>query len=66
MDEALQCYHHYCEIFLTTGVQTGFNLPHQHALIHYARAIHQFSALNGLCSSITESKHIQAVKEPWR
>ncbi len=21
---------------------------------------------NGLCSSITESKHIKAVKEPWR
>src|SRR5882762_245366 len=23
-------------------------------------------APNGLCSSITESKHIEAVKEPWR
>ncbi|KAH9028838.1 hypothetical protein EDB83DRAFT_2230010 [Lactarius deliciosus] len=27
--------------------------------------IQQFGALNGLCSSITESKHIKAVKEPW-
>ncbi|KAF8992148.1 hypothetical protein BDQ17DRAFT_1392882 [Cyathus striatus] len=26
----------------------------------------QFGAPNGLCSSITESKHIKAVKEPWR
>ena len=25
-----------------------------------------FSAPNGLCSSITESKHIKAVKQPWR
>ncbi|THG93454.1 hypothetical protein EW026_g7789 [Hermanssonia centrifuga] len=25
-----------------------------------------FGAPNGLCSSITESKHIKAVKEPWR
>jgi hypothetical protein len=25
-----------------------------------------FGAPNGLCSSITESKHIRAVKEPWR
>jgi hypothetical protein len=27
--------------------------------------IHLFRALNGLCSSITEAKHIKAVKEPW-
>ncbi|KAF8957103.1 hypothetical protein BDZ97DRAFT_120310 [Flammula alnicola] len=26
----------------------------------------EFGAPNGLCSSITESKHIKAVKEPWR
>ncbi|KAH9037571.1 hypothetical protein EDB84DRAFT_1249514, partial [Lactarius hengduanensis] len=25
-----------------------------------------FGSPNGLCSSITESKHIRAVKEPWR
>ena len=25
-----------------------------------------FGAPNGLCSSITESKHIKAVKQPWR
>ncbi|KAF8814419.1 hypothetical protein BYT27DRAFT_7219856 [Phlegmacium glaucopus] len=25
-----------------------------------------FGAPNGICSSITESKHIKAVKEPWR
>ena len=25
-----------------------------------------FGAPNGLCSSITESKHIKAVKKPWR
>jgi hypothetical protein len=28
--------------------------------------IRAFGAPNGLCSSITESKHIKAVKEPWR
>ena len=66
MDEALGCYHHYHEIFLTTGVQTNFNLPHQHVLIHYIQAIRLFGAPNGLCSSITELKHIKAVKEPWQ
>jgi hypothetical protein len=33
---------------------------------HYPKAIRDFAALNGLCSSISESKHIKAIKEPWR
>ncbi|KAH9975649.1 hypothetical protein BJV74DRAFT_862382 [Russula compacta] len=37
-----------------------------HSLEHYRRNIQLFGAPNGLCSSITESKHIKAVKEPWR
>src|SRR6266702_2163358 len=32
---------------------------------HYLDMIHLFGAPNGLCSSITEAKHIKAVKEPW-
>ncbi|KIM64440.1 hypothetical protein SCLCIDRAFT_23455 [Scleroderma citrinum Foug A] len=34
--------------------------------MHYRHLIQQFGAPNGLCSSITESKHIKAVKKPWR
>ena len=66
LDKALQHYHHHRKIFMATRVRTGFNLPCQHALVHYAKAIRLFGAPNGLCSSITESKHIKAVKEPWR
>ena len=66
LDDMLQHYHHYHEIFITSCVQTGFNLPRQHALIHYSKVICQFGTLNGLCSSITESKHIEAIKEPWQ
>ena len=33
---------------------------------HYPHLIRQFGAPNGLCSSITESKHIKAVKRPYR
>ena len=39
-----------------------YSLPRQHSLVHYRFLIQEF----GLCSSITESKHIKAVKEPWR
>ena len=43
----------------------GYSLPRQHSIIHYKFLIQEFGALNGLCSSITESRHIAAVKEPW-
>ena len=35
-------------------------------MVHYHDNIKNFGAPNGLCSSITESKHIAAVKRPWR
>ena len=67
LDAALEQFHHYREIFRASGVRpTGFSLPRQHSLIHYRRHIENFGAPNGLCSSITESKHITAVKKPWR
>jgi hypothetical protein len=66
LDDALQRFHHHREIFRTSGVcLEGFNLPRQHFLVHYVKLIWAFGAPNGLCSSITESKHIKAVKEPW-
>jgi len=33
---------------------------------HYTNLICQFGAPNGLCSSITELKHIKAIKQPYR
>lgn len=66
--EALARFHHYREIFRTTGVRpTGFGtLPRQHSMVHYPYVIEQFAACNGLCTSITENLHIGSVKEPWR
>ena len=67
LDDALKRFHDYRIIFRECGIRpTGFNLPRQHSLIHYHTLIQEFGAPNGLCSSITESKHIKAVKEPWR
>lgn len=59
-------FHQEREIFRELGVRDGFSLPRQHSLKHYANSIMKFGAPNGLCSSITESKHIKAVKKPWR
>ena len=54
------------QIFIHPEVRKTVQMPQQHALSHYSRLIREFGAPNGLCSSITESKHIKAVKEPWR
>lgn len=67
VDLALQRFHIYREIFRTSGVRpTGFSLPQQHSAVHYPRHVQEFGAPGGLCSSITESRHITAVKKPWR
>jgi len=67
LDDALARFHTHRAIFEQSGVRpTGFLLPRQHSLIHYQHLIKAFGAPDGLCSSITESKHISAVKEPWR
>jgi hypothetical protein len=52
-------------MFIEAGVHTDIFLPRQHTLGHYLTSVMLFSLPNGLCSSITESKHIKAVKEPW-
>lgn len=65
IDAAVAKFHQDQSIF--DGVRpNGYSLPRQHSLIHYTTLIREFGAPNGLCSSITELKHIKAVKEPWR
>ncbi|RPD69767.1 hypothetical protein L226DRAFT_548054 [Lentinus tigrinus ALCF2SS1-7] len=67
MAASLANFRQYRDIFRTSGVRPDrFSLPRQHSLTHYIDRIWAFGAPNGLCSFITESKHIKAVKEPWR
>jgi hypothetical protein len=67
LEALLKKYHTEHEIFRTSGVRrSGFNLPCQHALMHYHERIRKFGAPNGHCSSITESKHKKDVKGPYK
>jgi hypothetical protein len=67
MDAALASFHRYRCVFEDAGIRPdGFGQPRQHSLVHYTANICLFGALPGLDSAITESKHIKAVKEPWR
>ena len=65
-DSLAQFHNYYRDIFIQTGVCVDISLPHQHSLTHYHHSICLFGSPNGLCLSIMESKHIKAVKEPWR
>ena len=66
VETLLKQFHELWCIFITEGVRESISLPRQHSLLHYLMSITLFGSPNGLCSSITESKHIKAVKEPWR
>ncbi|KAM6496272.1 hypothetical protein JOM56_008978 [Amanita muscaria] len=67
IQSALTKFHAERNVFKELGVRpTGLSVPRQHSLIHYLDTIQLFGSPNGLCSSITESKHIKAVKQPYR
>ena len=65
LKDAVSHFHQYREVFIDSGIQEKFLMPIQHSIKHYHALIQLFRAPNGLCSSITESKHIRAIKEPW-
>ncbi|KAJ7664962.1 hypothetical protein B0H14DRAFT_3539630 [Mycena olivaceomarginata] len=62
IDTTVARFHKAREIFRVVRPD-GFSLPRQHSMVHYRPLIQAFGAPNGLCSSITESKHIKAVKK---
>ena len=66
-DTVLAKFYKLREVFRTSGVcPTGSSLPRQHSISHYRHLIEEFGAPGGVCSSITESRHITVVKKPWR
>jgi hypothetical protein len=66
LEEALARFCEHQAVFQEEGIQVaGFLLPRQHSMNHYPAMICLYGAPNGICSSITEVKHIEAVKEPW-
>ena len=66
LQEAVETYYELRSVFIEAGVRATISMPRQHTLKHLYHAIHLFGSPNGLCSSITKSKHIQSVKKPWR
>ena len=67
LQDVMERFHRYQNIFEVVGIRPeGFALPRQHSMAHYLWLIRAFGAPNGLCSSITESMHIRAIKKPWR
>jgi hypothetical protein len=65
-EECVEQFHTLRNVFITSGVRETISLPRQHALLHFRLLIPLFGAPNGLCSSITESQHVKAVKKTWQ
>jgi hypothetical protein len=67
LDKVLDQFKKLREVFRVPGIRAkGFSLPRMHSIFHYCCQIEDFGAPGGLCSSITESRHITAIKRPWR
>ena len=47
IEDALQHFHHFREVFQNSGVVESFSLPRQHSMKHYPYLIRQFGAPNG-------------------
>jgi hypothetical protein len=63
LEDAVSRFHISQQVFIKEGICKTISLPCQHLLKHYHSLIVAFGAPLGLCSSITESKHINAVKK---
>jgi hypothetical protein len=68
LKDALERFHRYRRVFATREDDEGnwITAPRQHSMVHYPYIAELFGAPTGLCTSITESKHIVAVKRPYR
>ena len=67
LDDVLEQFKELREVFRVPNVrEKGFALPRMHSMFHYRRQIEDFGAPGGLCSSITESRHVTAVNKPYR
>jgi hypothetical protein len=68
LKDALARFHQYRRVFTNREDDDGnwITAPRQHSMVHYPDITELFGAPNGLCTSITESKHIVAVKKPYR
>ncbi|KAL0059223.1 hypothetical protein AAF712_014031 [Marasmius tenuissimus] len=66
IQHTVERFHNHRQIFIELGIRDDFSVPRMHSMIHYPYLILNFGAPNGVCSSITESRHITAVKKPWR
>ena len=65
--KVLAWFHRERTVFEVLGLcPDGISLPCQHSMVHYQQVIELFGSPNGLCSSITETKHIKAIKELWQ
>ncbi|KAI0765843.1 hypothetical protein BD413DRAFT_494507 [Trametes elegans] len=66
LDHALAAFHNHCDIFITLGARTAFNIPKLHFLLHYTRFVKLFGTTDNYNTEATERLHIDLAKDAYR
>lgn len=66
LDDALDRFHTYKDVFVDLGVRDSFNIPKLHSLRHYSRSIKLFGTTDNYNTQATERLHIDYAKDAYR
>ncbi|KZT18176.1 hypothetical protein NEOLEDRAFT_1103767 [Neolentinus lepideus HHB14362 ss-1] len=66
LEDALRRFHANKSIFVDLGIQSDFNIPKLHALLHYLISIKYFGTTDNYNTEYTERLHIDFTKDAYR
>ncbi|KAF8547285.1 hypothetical protein OG21DRAFT_1479515 [Imleria badia] len=65
LQDALNEFHAFKDVFIDLGCHEHFNIPKLHSLVHYVESIHQFGSLDGFNTENSERLHIDYTKKAY-
>ncbi|KAJ3846903.1 hypothetical protein EV368DRAFT_76920 [Lentinula lateritia] len=65
LEQALQTFHDYKQVFIDLNVRQHFNIPKVHFMCHYIRAIKLFGTCDNYNTETTEWLHINFAKDAY-
>ena len=66
LEECLNTFHRYKDVFIELELREDFNIPKFHSLLHYVNAIRNLGSLDGYNTESPERLHIDYAKEAYR
>ncbi|KAH9961187.1 hypothetical protein BGW80DRAFT_1438776 [Lactifluus volemus] len=65
LDNVLQCFHENKDVFVDLDIQSNFNIPKIHSLIHYSSSIALFGTTDNYNTEQLEHLHIDFAKDAY-